>query len=620
MTDNEKKPNSSNSSKRRVSRLSKVQTLIKDSKTNAFYKTATEIVENNNKAIDNIDDFIVESIEKLIYGFEIKLVDNKTIKNKILYLCDNDKDIIKIQEKGQKSIIKFNLASVTSVGFETEPFIRCEDARKLITIKGISNDSNGNSKNAIELSSEKDNQKLSKNSNSTYYKNHFMTIIVGKDNYNIIFSNEREFHMFFEAVYQLKYEDENSYKSSKDSLDRLILKIWNSYDIDHSKKIDKEEFRKFLKEISYKTSSNYDVDQLYKAVDTDNNGYIELEEFSDFYKSLIGGDTLDNLFYEFNNKKEKMDFIEFNRFVREVQMDKKINDWEIIEMIIVFNLEMKESIRNKIKSKLYEKKERSMLYADKSNVNLPDIKELECIKSFSTNVNSIQNTVRLLDLTREEVNSLYLNKESFKFLLLNKSFSNIINNLMLIEDIDMSQPLNNYYINSSHNTYLSGHQLYGDSKTEMYAYALNTGARLVELDCWDGPDNEPVITHGYTMTSTILFKDVLKVIKANAFTVSKYPVLLSIEMHCSPKQQDVMAIHFTEILKDLYILDEKNPPINYPSPEELKEKFIIKCSRTRIFGNSNFEKTPIFTEGDDLSDEEKEDTTNTIVGKYILFI
>lgn len=41
----------------------------------------------------------------------------------------------------------------------------------------------------------------------------------------------------------------------------------------------------------------------------------------------------------------------------------------------------------------------------------------------------------------------------------------------------------------------------------------------MELDCWDGSDNEPVIYHGYTLTSKILFKDVIKAISEHAFKV-----------------------------------------------------------------------------------------------------
>ena len=54
-------------------------------------------------------------------------------------------------------------------------------------------------------------------------------------------------------------------------------------------------------------------------------------------------------------------------------------------------------------------------------------------------------------------------------------------------------------------------------------------------------------------------------------------------MHCSAEQQKIMARLYKEILRDIYILDENNPPERYPSPEELKGMFIIKDSRNRLF-------------------------------------
>lgn len=38
---------------------------------------------------------------------------------------------------------------------------------------------------------------------------------------------------------------------------------------------------------------------------------------------------------------------------------------------------------------------------------------------------------------------------------------------------------------------------------------LRNGVRSVEIDCWDGPKGEPIVFHGYTLTSKILFRDVL---------------------------------------------------------------------------------------------------------------
>ncbi len=53
-----------------------------------------------------------------------------------------------------------------------------------------------------------------------------------------------------------------------------------------------------------------------------------------------------------------------------------------------------------------------------------------------------------------------------------------------------------------------------------------------------------------------------------------------------------MARLYKEILKDIYILDEDNPPERYPSPEELKGMFIIKDSRNRIFKKEK--EAPVF--------------------------
>ncbi|KAE9365530.1 PLC-like phosphodiesterase [Stipitochalara longipes BDJ] len=254
-----------------------------------------------------------------------------------------------------------------------------------------------------------------------------------------------------------------------------------------------------------------------------------------------------------------------------------------------------------------------------------------------------------------------------------------------VEKKDLTRPLSNYFISSSHNTYLSGNQLASKSSTEAYKHVLTQGCRCIEIDVHNGEPadsksshsrspsahsethhehkrhisisgstlssraaaalgiaeekydsaraklaeklektglghlshsenqneqrgrpattnslevgspngkrassvrsmrvGEPLVLHGWTLTAPVGFRAVCKTIRDTAFLTSNLPIIISLEVHADPEQQEVMVDIMQEEWKGL-LIDQAheacNPDERLPRLEELLNKILIKVKK-----------------------------------------
>lgn len=141
----------------------------------------------------------------------------------------------------------------------------------------------------------------------------------------------------------------------------------------------------------------------------------------------------------------------------------------------------------------------------------------------------------------------------------------------------LDHPLNDYFISSSHNTYLLGRQVKGQSSIEGYITALVQGCRCVEVDSWDGSDGQPQVVHGRTLTTAISFREVIAAINKYAFVKTLQMLTISIENHCSPAQQQIMY----DIMKEIFGSRLIEEPLDMmskslPPPCQVQERIAIK--------------------------------------------
>ncbi|EGG00001.1 uncharacterized protein MELLADRAFT_112249 [Melampsora larici-populina 98AG31] len=275
----------------------------------------------------------------------------------------------------------------------------------------------------------------------------------------------------------------------------------------------------------------------FNMADSEQKGYLDFSGFQQFIKLVKRRTDLDEIFQNITSGKETMSVEDFITFMQTVQRS-PLSTSSLQSIYSKFLDEPDESVSN-------------------PNPELPIPSKLMNIESFNSFLQSSDNS---------PTNEAHLRVCQ-----------------------DMTHPICDYFISSSHNTYLVGNQLKGESTVEGYIRALQEGCRSVELDCWDGDSGEPVIYHGRTLTSKLLVSEALKAISKYAFAATPYPLILSLEVHCQPVQQDRLAellkIHLGDALVDQR-LDGVDVGI-LPSPQQLMYRILIKAKKPTLALNSS---------------------------------
>jgi Ca2+-binding EF-hand superfamily protein len=479
----------------------------------------------------------------LVYGLNISLLKLKDrIEQGIVYLAPNDENTLVFLCRNRNKSEKFlNLSKLSDISF----------GKGCGNFKAHKNVANFNENQCLTLH-------LKKNG----------------DFRDLIFSSQADLELFCYGVviFLEKTINDSKYLNT----DLLTLKrIWKDYDPNHTKFLNLQQFSKFLANINFKWKKKTS-EQVFNEIDFKKQGKITFKEFISFYEVIVTGEEFREVFQKYTTDPE-LKYLSIKGFMdfMEKEQHTKCSPQEILQIMTKFSKRTKKLIKTQLPP----------------NIDIHqfiDDKAGEVESMLFVYENHSFGRISKGDESSDMRSTFTLNFREFVNFLIDKNSNSIFNQDMFAIHQNMKLPLNDYFIYSSHNTYLKGSQIHGDSSVEMYNDCLRSGCRLVELDCWDGrlsPD--PIITHWHFPVNYLDFKVVLTNIKEYAFRKSEYPVILSIENHCNDFSQNLMAAYFLEVFgrDNIYVLDVDNPPLQYPSPHDLRKKFIIKCKRKRIFGN-----------------------------------
>ena len=427
--------------------------------------------------------------------------------------------------------------------------------------------------------------------------NNYCQLLINRESYDFLFKNKLSQLLFVKGMTIASQLNSDNYHSHVD------LQV-DKFNENFNDELEDQELKYFASHLGI----NYNV--LKSQIDVNKDNTVSMQEFKTYLKNRMSGSQFKPIFDKYatlqNRYNERvMGPIDLQKFFKEYQKE-DISYLEACQIIIEFN-----SLENPEKKRYIIQNFEDILVKNKT-INTQEIESILAIQNGQNN-----QTIKVSDSLR-----LYLTLYEFN-MMLHSLLLTVYDQNKLHEKLDLDRPITDYFIKSTHNTYLTRHQLVGKSSSIMYSTSLLYNYRLVELDCYNGDGDDIIITHGYTLVSELSLDEILFELKETAFINSELPVILSIENHLDEKHQIVMANKIKTILKDIFIFPYDQKPKYVPNLRDMCNKFLVKCSGRKIWENEQIpKKIHISSDANNSSNNKfkQAQRSKTLVEKKIIFL
>lgn len=382
---------------------------------------------------------------------------------------------------------------------------------------------------------------------------------------HVVGSTQEDFDLFIDVMMRLVRYRREIMSGLAMPRERFVDAHWSRYvttEYDGEERLTLESVQKLARRLHINCSKQF-LETLFHQADADHSGYLNFAEFQDFVRLLKWREELSAIF---NSIADRDATGVINEDVSPEKRDNYDEGNAAGGTVLSGNNASTSSLRTAESTGAAARLLsfhglRAFVWNVQKQTDMSNSTIIKMFERFAT--------------ARDEFGNKYITEQAFADLISSQTYFPALN----VDDDkqDMTRPLNEYFISSSHNTYLLGRQVVGESSVEAYVRALQNGCRCIEIDCWDGDQGKPVVCHGRRLTTSIDFDDVILAVRKYGFIASPYPLILSLEIRCNADNQMKIVNSLRSILGELLVTEPlMTNYLQLPSPEDLKHRVLVK--------------------------------------------